>query len=76
MRGCALKGMGVAAIPRILVEADLVDGTLVALDVEWPLMAPGLHAVWPGNSTKSSLAALFVNYLSERFGQRRPRHSE
>jgi DNA-binding transcriptional LysR family regulator len=33
LRTLALRGMGVAAIPRVLVESDIEMGALVARDV-------------------------------------------
>lgn len=67
LRTFALRGMGVVAIPRVLVESDLGAGALVALDMEWSLMAPGLHAMWPGNATRASLANRFVDHFVEWF---------
>lgn len=71
LRGYALKGLGVAAIPNMLVASNLDAGELISLDVGWHLMAPGMHAIWPGNAPTGGLAKRFVNHLTDWFAEDR-----
>lgn len=64
LRRMALAGMGVVAIPRVLVASDIIDGRLIELRPRWELMAAGAFAVWPNNVSETSLTIRFVNFLA------------
>jgi DNA-binding transcriptional LysR family regulator len=61
-------GLGVAAIPRILIANDLREGRLVELPSGRELAPASLHAVWPNNVADDGLPVRFVRYLAERMG--------
>ncbi len=62
----ARHGMGVAAVPRTLVTADLRDGRLVALSPNWELMPIGVYAVWPNNAAPEGLSVRFVRFMAQQ----------
>ena len=62
----AAAGMGVAAVPRFLVETQLRDKLLNALAPGWDLMAAGVYIVWPSNVSSESLTRRLVDYLVEQ----------
>lgn len=66
LRRMALSGMGVAAIPRILVAPDIMEGRLVELKPQWDIMPAGAYVVWPSNVSEESLTMRFVNFLAKQ----------
>jgi DNA-binding transcriptional LysR family regulator len=62
----ARLGLGVAAIPRVLVAADIREGRLTALLSGRDLMPVSVHAVWPNNVAENGLPVRFVRYLADR----------
>ena len=70
LRRMALSGMGVAAIPRVLVASDIIDGRLVELKPRWDLMPAGAYVVWPSNVSETSLTLRFVNFLAKQLKAR------
>lgn len=50
------QGLGLAAPPDFLVQADPSRDALIRLLPEWSLEALPVHAVWPANLSKRSLA--------------------
>ena len=70
LRRMVLAGMGVAAIPRILVAPDIINGRLIELKPRWDLMAAGAYAVWPNNVSETSLTIRFVNFLAKELKAR------
>ena len=59
----ALKGMGVASVPRSTVRHHLLNGRLIALSPDWDLMAPGAFLVWPNNASNDGLTRRFVDFM-------------
>jgi len=47
MREAAIAGLGIVVLPRFLVVSALLDGRLVALLPECPLIADGVHFLCP-----------------------------
>ena len=70
LRRMVLAGMGVAAIPRILVAPDIINGRLTELKPRWDLMSAGAYAVWPNNVSETSLTIRFVNFLAKELKAR------
>jgi DNA-binding transcriptional LysR family regulator len=70
LRRMALAGMGVVAIPRVLVASDIIDGRLIELKPRWDLMAAAAYAVWPNNVSETSLTIRFVNFLAKELKAR------
>ena len=70
LRRMVLAGMGVAAIPRILVAPDIINGRLIELKPRWDLMSAGAYAVWPNNVSETSLTIRFVNFLAKELKAR------
>jgi DNA-binding transcriptional LysR family regulator len=59
-------GIGVAAVPEVLVAEELENGTLVALSPNWNLTSIGAYAVWPNNVTSDGLPVRFARFMAER----------
>ncbi len=66
----AKAGIGIASVPRFLVQSELRDGSLIALSPEWDLLSPGAYVVWPNNVSSDSLTLRFVRFMSERMSKR------
>ena len=71
--GFALAGAGVAVVLDFSVKQALEEGRLVKLLPEWKLMAPGIYAVYPANSSRNSLARKLVDYLIQNLPNARGR---
>lgn len=62
----AKSGLGLAAVPKVVIQDDLDRGDLIALNPNWPLKPISLYAVWPNNVSEESLTLLFVRFLADR----------
>ena len=62
----ALDGMGLAYIPRDMVEAALQDGRLVHVLADWCPPRPGYHLYYPSRRQPSPAFALVVDALRHR----------
>lgn len=62
----AEAGMGVASVPRLLVEESLAEDRLTELSVGWPLVPAGVFIVWPSNVARDGLVRLLVDFLASR----------
>jgi LysR family transcriptional regulator for bpeEF and oprC len=61
------RGLGVAILPRALLETDLRAGALVSvLDAYNPLVVP-LFAVYPERSHLRAVITAFIEFVSEHF---------
>jgi DNA-binding transcriptional LysR family regulator len=67
-RLAACQGLGIAYIPRFLVNRDLAQGTLVNVLPDFSLAQTSIYAIYPHNRHLSAKVRLFVDYLKERFG--------
>jgi LysR family glycine cleavage system transcriptional activator len=59
----AVAGLGVALVPRILVEAELADGRLVALDGHHGPVGQAYHLVVPHSRAGNALVREFSAWL-------------
>ncbi len=66
MRTMAIAGLGVAALPALLVAADLARGRLVEVLGSWRLTAMGVYAVWPGGTVRPVATSKFVEFIEPR----------
>lgn len=71
----ARAGLGVALLPRHLLQRDLVEGRLVRLLPDWrPVVDAALYAVYLPNRYGLPKLRVFVDFLLEKFEPaRRPR---
>lgn len=66
IRELVLAGAGVAALPEVLVRADLSRGRLVELLPRHRLASMAVHAVWPHNAQRPTLTLRFVDFIEPR----------
>lgn len=66
MREMAVAGLGVAALPELLVRRELRQGRLVQVLGEWTMPLLAVHAVWPRNSQRPGLTIRFLDFIGER----------
>jgi len=59
----AMLGAGVAMMPKMYVEKELSEGSLVQLLPDWIGDAMGVYAVWPQNAGSRSLTRLFIEHF-------------
>jgi DNA-binding transcriptional LysR family regulator len=64
------RGLGVGLVPRVIVEADLADGTLEPALAGYATESRTLHAVYPSRRHVPERARAFVEFLRGRL--RRP----
>ncbi|WFU51167.1 LysR family transcriptional regulator [Sinorhizobium terangae] len=69
LRLAALKGVGVAQFPAMVIRQDLIDGTLVEVLPQWAPRAGIIHAVFPSRrgllpSVRALLDYLAIGYAS------------
>ncbi|HEY8608361.1 MAG TPA: LysR family transcriptional regulator [Noviherbaspirillum sp.] len=61
----ALQGMGVALLPKWLIEADLQAGSLVHVLSKQPIHKATLYGVYPSRKYLSSKVRTFLDFLLE-----------
>ncbi|WP_421749030.1 LysR family transcriptional regulator [Cognatishimia sp.] len=61
------QNLGIAVVPKFVVEEHLTSGSLVKLIPEWRLKPLGVFAVWPDQARRENLTVLFVRFLAENF---------
>jgi DNA-binding transcriptional LysR family regulator len=66
VREAARRGLGIAALARYLVEADLRDGRLVPVLEDFPLATHWLKALVPRGSLARPAVQQFVEFLKEQ----------
>ncbi len=67
MRELALRGIGIAILPRFLCREDLEAGRLLALLPQWQVPPARLRALLPGRAPLPRVA-LLVEFLRRHFG--------
>ena len=66
IRELVLAGIGLAALPEVLVQRELERGRLVEVLPSWRLPLLGVYAVWPDNTQRPGLTLRFVEFISPR----------
>ncbi len=67
VRDAALAGLGIAAVPRVMVEPDLAAGHLVPVLTAWPLMQAEIHLLFPSGLQKSPRVRALVDLIVAAF---------
>lgn len=66
MHRMALAGLGLAALPEDVVEADVAEGRLVRVLGDWSATMPGYHLYYPSRRQPTPAFALLVEALRHR----------
>jgi DNA-binding transcriptional LysR family regulator len=68
VRLATLRGMGFSILPRVIIQGDLDDGTLVRLLPEYSLESPDMQVsiVYPARQNLPKKTRAFVDYASDR----------
>ncbi|GAB3355791.1 LysR family transcriptional regulator [Lysobacter tyrosinilyticus] len=74
MRRAALRGIGIARLPRYLVFDELRSGRLVQLLPEWRLPTTSVSLVYPSREHLPQRSRVFRDFVVEWFDD--PEHSE
>ncbi len=61
----AMLGAGIGLLPKMYVEKELEEGSLVQLLPDWISDPVGVYAVWPQNAGSRSLTRLFIEHFLE-----------
>ena len=64
-RSAVIGGMGIQRLPVSEIANDLREGTLVEVLPDWSLKALPIYVVWPGNSVKSDLRQLLIDWIMD-----------
>ena len=64
----AARGLGLTTIPENLAHRGFARGDLVHVLPEWSLRPLGFYAVWPDQSRRQNVRALFVQHLAQKRG--------
>jgi DNA-binding transcriptional LysR family regulator len=70
LREAAIAGMGIILQPSFIVGADIREKRLVPLLPAYEPLASALYAVYPSRRHLSAKVRTFVDFLSERFGEK------
>ena len=65
-----LDGLGIANLPRFMVEADLHAGRLQALLADHPLPEHGIYAVYPQRKYLPTKVSVLIEFLMEQLAER------
>ncbi|XUM24069.1 LysR family transcriptional regulator [Bradyrhizobium oligotrophicum S58] len=71
LRDVAIKGQGVALIPRFIAADALASGALTAILADYAAPSLALYAIYPPTRHLSVKVRLFIDFLVERFGKER-----
>ena len=74
MRRAALRGIGIARLPRYLVFDELLGGRLVELLPDWQLPATPVSLVYPSREHLPQRSRVFRDFIVEWFDK--PEHAE
>jgi DNA-binding transcriptional LysR family regulator len=69
LREAALRGLGIALLPRFLIEQDLKDGKLVVVLEEFPIVTHWVKALVPRIRMKKPAVRELVSFLKTRLQQ-------
>jgi DNA-binding transcriptional LysR family regulator len=69
LRDVAIKGKGVALIPRFIAEQALQTGVLRAILTDYSAPPLALYAIYPPTKHLSVKVRFFIDFLVERFGK-------
>ena len=61
-----LDGLGIANLPRFIVESDLQAGRLQALLTDYPLPEHGIYAVYPQRKYLPTKVTVLIEFLMEK----------
>ncbi|MFB2735617.1 LysR family transcriptional regulator [Shewanella mangrovisoli] len=64
-----LDGLGIANLPRFIVESDLQAGRLQALLTDFPLPEHGIYAVYPQRKYLPTKVTVLIGFLMEQLGK-------
>jgi DNA-binding transcriptional LysR family regulator len=67
----ALEGMGLAFVPRCVVDADIAEGRLELVLPPAPIMRGTLYAVYPSRKYLSAKVRTFIDFFLEQTAQHR-----
>ncbi|MCB5189936.1 LysR family transcriptional regulator [Methylobacillus arboreus] len=68
LREAALKGIGIIMMSKVLLEADLSNGTLVEVLKDFTPPPKPVHAVYPKERQATPKLTSFIDYLIHRLG--------
>ena len=69
LKDAAVEGLGIALLPTFILGEDLRAGRLVQVLKDWkPVIDIAVHAVYPASRNLSPKVRVFIDFLSERFG--------
>ncbi|GLH81875.1 transcriptional regulator [Bradyrhizobium sp. SSBR45G] len=69
LRDVAIKGQGIALIPRFIAADALASGALTAVLSDYTAPELALYAIYPPTRHLSVKVRLFIDFLVERFGK-------
>ena len=69
LRDVAIKGQGIALIPRFIAADALESGALTAILADYTAPPLALYAIYPPTRHLSVKVRLFIDFLVERFGR-------
>jgi len=69
LRDVAIRGQGIALIPRFIAADALQSGALTALLPDYAAPSLALYAIYPPTRHLSVKVRLFIDFLVERFGR-------
>ena len=70
LRDAAVRGRGIALLPTFIAGADLQEGSLRSILVEYHAPEIALYAIYPQTRHLSVKVRVFIDFLVERFGGR------
>lgn len=65
-----LDGLGIANLPRFMVDTDLQTGRLQALLADHPLPEHGIYAVYPQRKYLPTKVSVLIEFLMEKLAER------
>ncbi|AXE29685.1 LysR family transcriptional regulator [Chromobacterium phragmitis] len=67
LRHAALRGIGIAQLPLLMVQQDIDAGRLIRLLPDWPPRREIIHLVFPSRRGLLPVVRALIDYLAERY---------
>ena len=69
LRGAALSGVGLTALPDWMVSQELASGRLIRVLCGWEAAESGIYAIFPSNRLLTAKVKLFADFAARRLRQ-------
>lgn len=71
-KAAILAGLGIQRLPKMAVDNELKNGSLIHVLPDWALPTLGVYAIWPQSGQRKQLTQRLIEHLMQSSGVARP----